>query len=252
MDYDAQMALALQMSLNDTGGQTWEPPQNLDKERAQRDMARYRANYPGEDYNDKSLASNLMFYKGLIKSHPDGETVDVMHTKWFGNYELLEKHHSYIQWLFPLREKGGNKHVNILQLHEIEAIKADPEAKNRLLKSYQMMLDFFGMRFKAGTTVGEIERNPSNWSSRYRELNIKWNHNFLRITRMLKSLGEFGFESPYKINFLRFIFNEIFSNGQLINTKDAATTYWLYTLRNDAELKEMEDLLLVLNKHNSA
>ena len=30
--------------------------------------------------------------------------VEVIHKKWFGQYTLLEKHHGYIQWLFPIFE----------------------------------------------------------------------------------------------------------------------------------------------------
>jgi hypothetical protein len=91
-----------------------------------------------------------------------------------------------------------------LQRHEMAAIQADPRAKERVLRSYEMMLDFYGMRLKNKNTgmahthhlrerermtswfigVGELERSK-NYKSRYRNLNTS-SHNYLRITRILK------------------------------------------------------------------
>ena len=50
-------------------------------------------------------------YQPLTR-HREGElvklarrgSIEAMHEKWRGNYEKLEKHHSYIQWLFPIFE----------------------------------------------------------------------------------------------------------------------------------------------------
>ncbi len=36
-----------------------------------------------------------------------GDLIDDIHENWFGNHSLLEIHHGYIQWLFPLFEGGG-------------------------------------------------------------------------------------------------------------------------------------------------
>ena len=47
-----------------------------------------------------------------------GDYIDVIHEKWWGDYQLLEYNHSYIQWLFPIREQGLNMHAEVLQLHE--------------------------------------------------------------------------------------------------------------------------------------
>ena len=29
-----------------------------------------------------------------------GDKIDDIHSKWFGDYELLERHHGYIQWYY--------------------------------------------------------------------------------------------------------------------------------------------------------
>lgn len=49
---------------------------------------------------------NVLFYTNKIRSNPSGNFIDNIHKEWKGNYSLLEVHHGYIQWLFPIREHG--------------------------------------------------------------------------------------------------------------------------------------------------
>jgi hypothetical protein len=74
-----------------------------------------------------------------------GDFIDKIHEKWFGDYAHLEIHHGYIQWIFPIREEGVNFSANRLQKHELKAIRADPVIRARVIRSYEMMLDFYGM-----------------------------------------------------------------------------------------------------------
>jgi hypothetical protein len=165
-------------------------------------------------------------------SEPNGALIDVIHQPhelggWFGDYELLEAHHGYIQWLFPIREFGMNGRAQELQLHEARAIAADRVLKRRLRKSYELMLHFYGMKLKDAET-GEIERGD-DWRNRYRHLNSSF-HNYLRITRILKCLGECGFEH-YKWPFLLHVLTEIYVNGQLANCKRSCLQFWSQVLR---------------------
>ena len=105
---------------------------------AQRDIRDYRENYP-HARSDKSITDNYDFYTNKIASHPDGDTIDNIHKKWFGDYRRLEFHHGYIQWLFPIQEKGLNWSSEALQKHEIEKIKQDKKALKRILESYKLM-----------------------------------------------------------------------------------------------------------------
>lgn len=74
---------------------------------------------------------------------------------------------------------------------EIKQMKKDPEVQERLYRSFEMMLDFYGMKL-VNRQTGEIKRN-SNYQKCYDNLN--WSsHNYLRITRILKCLGELGLE----------------------------------------------------------
>ena len=53
----------------------------------------------GEDWN-------VDFYFNTRPSMPDGAVIDVIHEEWDGDFEKLEFHHGYIQWLFPVCGMG--------------------------------------------------------------------------------------------------------------------------------------------------
>lgn len=105
---------------------------------SKRDIAEYRSGYPDSRQNRHSN-DNYKFYTNQISSHPEGDFIDNIHKKWYGDYRKLEVHHGYIQWLFPLQEQGLNWSAEKLQKHEIELIKKDEQALKRLLKSYKLM-----------------------------------------------------------------------------------------------------------------
>jgi hypothetical protein len=52
----------------------------------------------------------------------------------------------FLRWLFPIREHGVNWDAQPLQLHERDAMRAYPRIIERVLESYRLMLDFFGMQ----------------------------------------------------------------------------------------------------------
>ncbi|ELV11332.1 Opioid growth factor receptor [Tupaia chinensis] len=89
--------------------------------RALQDMRRYRHHYPDlVDLDCNGDMPNLSFYRNEIRFLPDGCFIEDILQNWRGNYELLEDNHSYIQWLFPLREPGVNWHAKPLTLREVE------------------------------------------------------------------------------------------------------------------------------------
>jgi Opioid growth factor receptor (OGFr) conserved region len=72
---------------------------------------------------------------------------------------------------FPIREYGMNYDSQPLQTHEIESMKADPTILERVIKSYQLMLDFYGMHLVSKET-GLVDRAlpPRYFAPRYRNL----------------------------------------------------------------------------------
>ncbi|CAF4161035.1 unnamed protein product, partial [Adineta steineri] len=145
----------------------------------------------------------------------------------------LEYHHGYIQWLFPLQERGLNISAEPLQKHEIESISKDEKALKRLLESYKLMLDFYGFKLVDENT-GELRRlSGDSYKSRFRNLDTS-SHNYLRITRILKCLGEFKYEY-LKFPFLAAILRESITENKLSNCLRSCKDYWIETLRSPDE-----------------
>ena len=72
---------------------------------------------------------------------------------------------------FPIREYGMNYDSQPLQTHEIESMKADPIILKRVIRSYQLMLDFYGMHLVSRET-GLVDRAlpPRYFAPRYGNL----------------------------------------------------------------------------------
>ena len=95
----------------------------------------------------KSNLKNYYFYKNEMKYEPNGEYIDEILKTWNGKYTLLENKHDYIQWLFPIYESSAfNSFSSPLNKEERELIIKDEDCLNRLIESYKMMLNFYGLR----------------------------------------------------------------------------------------------------------
>lgn len=110
----------------------------------------------------------MNFEKFLLAKEPDfkGRAIEDI---WNFSDEQIEHIHDFIQLLFPLNEGSGAVfHGHYLNtLSSIDAIKSNDLAKKSILKSSKWFLDF-------------LERNR-HWRRRQ-------DHNYLRITRIIKSL----------------------------------------------------------------
>lgn len=209
---------------------------------AARDLYKYRHQYPNfKDIRYQNDLSNLRFYKNKIPFKPDGVYIEEVLSKWKGDYEKLEHNHTYIQWLFPLREQGLNFYAKELTTYEIEEFKKTKEAIRRFFLAYKMMLEFFGIKLIDKT--GNVAR-AANWQERFQHLNES-QHNYLRITRILKSLGELGYES-FKSPLVKFILHEALVENTLPNIRQSALEYFVYTIR---DRRERRKLLRFAQKH---
>uniref|UniRef100_A0A8C5JVM9 Opioid growth factor receptor like 1 n=1 Tax=Junco hyemalis TaxID=40217 RepID=A0A8C5JVM9_JUNHY len=202
---------------------------------AARDLYKYRHQYPNfKDLRYQNDLCNLRFYKNKIPFKPDGVYIEEVLNKWKGDYEKLEHNHTYIQWLFPLREQGLNFYAKELTTYEIEEFKKTKEAIRRFLLAYKMMLEFFGIKLIDKT--GNVAR-AANWQERFQHLNES-QHNYLRITRILKSLGELGYES-FKSPLVKFILQEALVEDTIPNIKQSALEYFVYTIRDRRERRKL-------------
>ena len=143
---------------------------------------------------------NVRFYANQIESRPHGAFIDTIHAEWDGKFGMLEQHHGYIQWLFPVFENAGmNWESQALSQEGARQIRSDPQMSERVIRSYRLMLRFYGLRL-ADERTGAVERDPEDDGARIGNFNNS-PHNFLRISRIITSLGELGFVR-YKRPFL--------------------------------------------------
>ncbi|XP_047437806.1 opioid growth factor receptor-like [Mugil cephalus] len=210
-------------------------------ENAARDMQNYRHGYPFKSWRQprRNKASddrpNLNFYLGLTASVPDGVKITDFHEQWFGEYDTLEYVHTFIQWLFPLQEPGMNYEASILTKEEIRDFIANPTAMQNLLKSYKLMLDFYGIEL-CDEATGEVRR-ASNWKERFNNLNSH-THNNLRITRILKCLGTLGYRQ-YQAPLVHFFLHETLVEGQLPNVKESVLNYFVFAVLDKRERRNL-------------
>lgn len=146
--------------------------------------------------------------------------------------------------LFPSCEESFfNSKSQTLTKEEAELIKSSPEALKRLLTSYQMMLDFYGLELEDEET-GKVKRSK-DYHDRYVNLN-KYSHNNMRITRILKSLGELGFEHLKKPLVEHFT-KEILENDYLPRCIESLLNFWVKTLSDDDQI-EFEKIFEIHSK----
>lgn len=192
------------------------------------------------DEDDEISLENLEFYSGEKKNKDLSLTFDEFIEKFRGNYQYLESSHNYIQVLFPLREKGLYT-AQPLSKFESEKFKT-PEILNRVLISYEFILDFFGLKLLSKET-GKVARN-TNYSERYNNFN-SYLHNTLRMTRILKFLGIVGLEH-FKLELLLHWIEEIFKNHLLLDCSASCVEFWIPTLSFERDLLIAEKRLVEL------
>ncbi|XP_039971571.1 opioid growth factor receptor-like [Xiphias gladius] len=209
---------------------------------AAKDMQNYRHDYPSQirperwnhymPYEDKP---NLGFYLGKRASSIDGVYIDSFHNEWKGDYATLEGVHTYIQWLFPLQEPGVNDEALTLTKEEIKDFLESDTAKENLLKSYKVMLDFYGIQL-CDKETGEVMR-ASHWRDRFYNLNTH-THNKLRITRILKCLGTLGYPH-YQAPLVHFFLKETLIHGELPKIKDSVLSYFVFAILDKKQRRNL-------------
>lgn len=103
----------------------------------------------------------------------------------------LENTHNYIQWLFPNYQRSQfYPESPILKTNIINAFVNNNQCKENLLKAFNLMLNFYGFVKKGNKIIlaEDFELKKSIWLT-------VGNHNFLRLTRILKSMNSLGFKN---------------------------------------------------------
>ncbi len=127
------------------------------------------------------------FYRGQARDSEERRLEEI----WDWDDDSLEAVHDFIQWLFPLPEPSNfNPDAPLLSEQDIHAFRSDSNLQGRLVRSFERILRFLGLAQKPDGTVME----GSNFTARLPEVWAYPNHNWLRITRILRSLTLLGLE----------------------------------------------------------
>ena len=159
------------------------------------------------------------YYRGLIKD-TDGRNLQDM----WNLYDDFESCHSWVQWAFPLPEPSDfNPDAPLLSEDDIKIFKADPEIRENLIHSVELIMKFWGMDLNVRSkstknkhTIGSVsvEFDPDDKeTAEVGFIPIKgtknfepvlgysrdrifggFNHNHLRMTRVLLCLTLCGLE----------------------------------------------------------
>lgn len=125
----------------------------------------------------------IEFYKNDVKNIDGYKRTDILAF----NDDEFEGGHTFIQWMFPLQEPSQfNLDAPLLTEEDIAVWNADDELKKNLLETFDRFLNFIGV----GRNGLEMKLNPSESTE-----NMVWkrfNHNMLRITRVLRCLYLLG------------------------------------------------------------
>ena len=147
--------------------------------------------------------------------------------------ERLESVHDFIQWMFPLKERSSaNPGAPVLDETSIRRFRAHPELRRTLRNSFVRMLRFYGLEIEdqSGLRVVpgvDFQEKSRNWLS-------PGNHNYLRITRILKSLRLLGLEQEAHVFFE--CLERIYENqsGSYLMIPEGTFRYWQLAIEEKA------------------
>ncbi len=139
---------------------------------------------------NRSTALLIPFYLGEQRDI-EGRTIQEI---WAWDFEELECVHDYIQWLFPLPEQSSfNPDAPIVTAEIIQAFQTEPRLRRNLLRSSALMLNFYGLQSQEVRGNITVTRSGA-YPNRKQEWICLFDHNYLRITRILKCLMTLGLE----------------------------------------------------------
>jgi hypothetical protein len=169
------------------------------------------------------MSKLLDFYRGQA-TDTEGRSLGEL---WDWNDDELEEVHDFIQWMFPLPEPSRfNPDAPLLNGDDMAAFRSDALLQSRLRKSFERILRFLGF---SRTEDGSVVEGP-NFAERVPEVWAYPNHNWLRITRILRSLCQLGLKSEAQSLFKRL--EALYSQRRFPITSDTFR-YWTDAIHCD-------------------
>lgn len=132
----------------------------------------------------------VLFYDPkLYASDPLGRDLNTI-LGW--SDDKLEYCHNYIQILFPIPEQSRfNQSAPLIDEETYLAFRQRPELRASLKRSYIRMLAFYGFEHNEYSAEVHVSRTP-RFNEAAKTWARKFDHNHLRITRILRSLRVLG------------------------------------------------------------
>lgn len=152
---------------------------------------------------------------------------------------LLESSHDYIQTVFPLPEESMFSFAPTITPDVREAFLARPELRASLHRALERMLTFYGLQFTGDANSTEkptVTRGP-NFATASRNWVTRFDHNHLRLTRILRSLRVLGLEDDAKA------FDEFLSTDDEVTktVSPRSQMYWRRAAERGLHLPPDED-----------
>lgn len=130
----------------------------------------------------------LDFYSGAGVDHRGRTFAEVLRFP----VRAMEETHDYIQWLFPLNEPSSvASNAPVIDERCAHAFQGDTALRHGLLAALDKMLGFYGMKMSPDAGGDNIVRT-SYFAKRAPHWLTPGNHNFMRLTRIMKSLTLLG------------------------------------------------------------
>ena len=128
----------------------------------------------------------IKFYEGT-GTDDQGRTLDQI-LGW--DFNKLESIHNYIQWLFPLTDRSSaNWNAPVLTQSDIEVFRSSALVRKNLVSAFHRMMSFYGFEVVNPRGTNPIFlNNGADFPERAANWLTRGNHNFLRLTRIMKSL----------------------------------------------------------------
>lgn len=124
------------------------------------------------------------FYRGTATDSEGRWFVDIL--QW--SDDEFEQVHDFVQWLFPLPEPSQyNPGAPLLTGDDMAQFAKSPDLAANLKKAFDRFLSFLGL-----TRSGDAIARADHFDERVADVWSAPNHNWLRITRVLRCLTLLG------------------------------------------------------------
>ncbi|KAF4628294.1 hypothetical protein G7Y89_g9860 [Cudoniella acicularis] len=127
----------------------------------------------------------------------------------------LERHHDYIQTVFPLPERSAiDWYAPVIDSEVFEAFRSRSGLKDNLTDAFKKILWFYGFELGTDAENKPIVKKGSNYQANPKVWNHRFDHNHLRISRIIRSLRVLGLEDEAVAFYNALSANSTGSNSQ--------------------------------------